>query len=227
MIDETRSERHLLPGWEHVGRQFRGLDRNDPAAWPVVPRLCLLAALAVLIVTGAWFAGVRGTLEQIDAERTEEARLKQDFQHKLPKAVHLAALRKQREEVLHQVTQLERQLPGRAEMDALLSDINEAGRGRGLHFDLFRPGQASLRPHYAELPIALKVSGRYHDIGAFAADIANLPRIVTLHQLVITPGRDGLLTLEATAKTYRTLDPGEIAAPAKARPPATAPGGAP
>ena len=119
----------------------------------------------------------------------------------------LEALRQQREQVLQYVTQLEKQLPGKAEMDALLSDINQAGLGRSLYFDLFRPGQVTVKDYYAELPIALKVTGRYHDIGAFAADIANLSRIVTLNNLTITPAKDGLLVMEATAKTFRYLDP--------------------
>jgi type IV pilus assembly protein PilO len=112
------------------------------------------------------------------------------------------------------VTQLEKQLPGKAEMDALLSDINQAGIGRGLQIDLFRPGQVAVKDYYAELPIAIKVSGRYHDIGAFAGDIANLSRIVTLHDLSIAPkDKDGSgnLVMEATARTYRYLDPAEVA----------------
>lgn len=225
MATDPRLDSRPLNAWRHALRQFQGLDRSDPAAWPLVPRLSLLTMLALAFVAVAWFAAVRGVLDQLEAERVEEARLKQEFQRKLPKATHLAELRLQREEVLRQVTQLEQQLPGRSEMDALLSDINQAGRGRGLHFDLFRPGPATVRAHYAELPIALKVSGRYHDIGAFAADVAHLPRIVTLHQLAITPGRDGLLVMEATAKTYRYLDPEEAAAQRKDRPAPTAPAG--
>jgi len=112
------------------------------------------------------------------------------------------------------VTQLEKQLPGKAEMDALLSDINQAGLGRGLQFELFRPGQVQVKEYYAELPISIRVNGRYHDLGSFAADIANLSRIVTLHNLVINPvPRDasGNLSMEATARTYRYLDSAEIA----------------
>jgi len=113
---------------------------------------------------------------------------------------------------------LEKQLPGKAEMDALLSDINQAGLGRGLEFDLFRPGQVSVKDYYAELPISIRVSGRYHDIGAFTADIANLSRIVTLHNLVIAAvnakdskdSQSGNLYMEATARTYRYLDPAEL-----------------
>jgi type IV pilus assembly protein PilO len=110
------------------------------------------------------------------------------------------------------VTQLEKQLPGKAEMDALLSDINQAGLGRGLQFELFKPGQVVLKDYYAELPISIKVAGRYHDVGSFAGDIANLSRIVTLHNVTITSGKDlsGVLTMEATARTYRYLDQNEI-----------------
>jgi type IV pilus assembly protein PilO len=120
------------------------------------------------------------------------------------------------------VTQLEKQLPSKAEMDALLSDINQAGLGRSLYFELFRPGQVTVKEYYAELPIALRVTGRYHDVGAFASDIANLSRIVTLNNLTVGPGRDGSLVLDATAKTFRYLDPEEVAAQRKAAAPAGA-----
>ncbi|MDQ6881136.1 MAG: type 4a pilus biogenesis protein PilO, partial [Pseudomonadota bacterium] len=138
-------------------------------------------------------------------------------------AVNLDALKKQREQVQQYVTQLEKQLPSKAEMDALLSDINQAGLGRSLRFELFRPGQVSAKEYYAELPIALRVAGRYHDIGSFASDIANLSRIVTLNNLSIIPTKDGTLQMEATAKTFRYLDGDEVAAQRKAA--ATAPGG--
>jgi len=127
-------------------------------------------------------------------------------------AVNLDALKKQLEQVQQYVSQLEKQLPSKAEMDALLSDINQAGLGRSLQFELFRPGQVSVKEYYAELPITVKVTGRYHDVGLFAADIANLSRIVTLNNLALTPvrDRDGVLTLECTAKTFRYLDQEEI-----------------
>jgi type IV pilus assembly protein PilO len=118
------------------------------------------------------------------------------------------------------VLTLEKQLPSKSEMDALLSDINQAGVGRGLDFELFRPGQINVREYYAELPIAVKVSGKYHDLGAFASDIANLPRIVTLNNLSVQAGKGGSLTLDAIAKTYRYLDQDEIAAQRKAKQPA-------
>jgi type IV pilus assembly protein PilO len=174
-----------------------------------------------------WFLLLSGASDQLQAERDKEPTLKQDYRAKLAQAVNLDELRKQKSQVEEYVTQLEKQLPGKAEMDALLSDINQAGLGRGLQFELFRPGQVVVKDYYAELPISIKVSGRYHDIGSFTADIANLSRIVTLHDLNIAPagaaGRDknanasGLLTMEATARTYRYLDPSEIEEQRKAK----------
>jgi type IV pilus assembly protein PilO len=163
-----------------------------------------------------WFAWLSTSQEELEASQAQELTLREDYKTKLAKAVNLDALKKQREQVQQYVTQLEKQLPSKAEMDALLSDINQAGLGRSLQFDLFRPGQVAVKEYYAELPIAIKVTGRYHDIGAFASDIANLSRIVTLNNLSITPKPDATLTLDATAKTFRYLDGEEIAAQRKA-----------
>jgi type IV pilus assembly protein PilO len=138
----------------------------------------------------------------------------------LGQAVNLTELRKQKLQVQEYVTQLEKQLPGKAEMDALLSDINQAGLGRGLQFELFRPGQVAVKEYYAELPIAIRITGRYHDIGSFAADVANLSRIVTLHNInLVTVARDasGNLSMEATARTYRYLDASEVDAQRRAQ----------
>jgi type IV pilus assembly protein PilO len=205
-------------------RQFTGLDPRDPAAWPRGPRLLLCAGLAALTLTVLWFARIASTAQALAELQAQEAQLKSDYTRKVAQAVHLLTLRRQRDQVQAHVTALERQLPGRAEMDALLSDINQAGLSRSLVFELFRPGQVVLRDHYAELPIAIKVSGRYHDIGAFVADVAHLSRIVTLNNLAITPHRDGLLVMEATAKTFRDLDLAESAA---RRPPGPAAGPVP
>ncbi|HUR88425.1 MAG TPA: type 4a pilus biogenesis protein PilO, partial [Ramlibacter sp.] len=129
--------------------------------------------------------------------------------------------KKQREQVQQYVTQLEKQLPSKAEMDALLSDINQAGLGRSLNFELFRPGNVGVREYYAELPITIKVTGRFHDIGSFASDVANLSRIVTLNNISIQPGGakgvDGVLVMDATAKTFRYLDNDEVSAQRKAQ----------
>jgi type IV pilus assembly protein PilO len=178
----------------------------------------------VAVVVLGWFLLMQTSHEELDAERAKEPVLKADYRAKLAQAVNLAELRKQKLQVEGYVTQLEKQLPGKAEMDALLSDINQAGLGRGLQFELFRPGQVIVKDYYAELPISIRVSGRYHDMGEFAADIANLSRIVTLHNMNITtaPGTTGALGMEATARTYRYLDQTELeatrAAAAKAKP---------
>ena len=196
--------------------QFRGLDPKDPSVWPALPRYSVLLAVIVAVVAGLWFAWLSDSELELEAEQAKEVKLRADYQVKLAKAVNLEVLKKQREQVLQYVTQLEKQLPSKAEMDALLSDINQAGLGRSLQFELFRPGQVFVRDYYAELPISLRVSGRYHDMGSFASDIANLSRIVTLNNLTITPRPDGSLLMEATAKTFRYLDPTEIASQRKA-----------
>ncbi|MBA2962581.1 MULTISPECIES: type 4a pilus biogenesis protein PilO [Ramlibacter] len=195
---------------QKVAAQFRGLDPNDPASWPLVPRLAACLALMVAIVVALWFVWLTNSDQELDQEIAKEKSLKEDYSKKLAQAVNLDALKKQREQVQQYVTQLEKQLPSKAEMDALLSDINQAGLGRSLSFELFRPGQVNVKEYYAELPIALKVTGRYHDIGSFASDIANLSRIVTLNNVGVTPGRDGMLSMDATAKTFRYLDADEV-----------------
>jgi len=196
--------------------QFSGLDPKDPSSWPSIPRYGLFAVTSIVIVVALWFVWLDGENEVLLQEQAKEAKLREDYKTKLTKAVNLDVLKKQREQVQQYVTQLEKQLPSKAEMDALLSDINQAGLGRSLQFDLFRPGQIAVKDYYAELPIAIKVTGKYHDIGAFASDIANLSRIVTLNNLAITPKVDGTLVLDSTAKTFRYLDKDEVAAQSKA-----------
>ncbi len=204
---------------EKVLGQFRNLDPKDPSNWPVFPRYALFVAITVLVVVGLWFLWLNTSADELEAEQAKEVKLREEYKVKLGKAVNLDALKKQREQVQQYVTQLEKQLPSKAEMDALLSDINQAGLGRSLQFDLFRPGQVAVKDYYAELPIAVRVTGRYHDIGAFASDIANLSRIVTLNNLTILPAKEGTLAMDATAKTFRYLDATEVAAQRKAAAP--------
>jgi type IV pilus assembly protein PilO len=198
--------------FEGAASQFRGLNPNEPGQWPVLPKLVTWAVLAIGVIVVGWFLLLSDVTNELEAERGKEPALKADYRSKLGQAVNLGELRKQKLQVEEYVTQLEKQLPGKAEMDALLSDINTAGLGRGLQFELFRPGQVVVKDYYAELPIAIKVSGRYHDIGAFAADVANLSRIVTLHNITIVTGKDqsGVLSMDATARTYRYLDASEL-----------------
>lgn len=196
--------------------QFRNLDPQDPSSWPALPRYLTFFAIALVLVVALWFLWLNASQEELLAEEAKEVKLREEYTVKLGKAVNLGALKKQREQVQQYVTQLEKQLPSKAEMDALLSDINQAGLGRSLQFDLFRPGQVNVKDYYAELPIAVRVTGRYHDFGAFASDIANLSRIVTLNNLLIVPAKDGTLAMETMAKTFRYLDKDEVAAQSKA-----------
>jgi type IV pilus assembly protein PilO len=213
-----------LNAWfQDAQEQFRGLNPNEPGQWPILPKLLAFLVTAILVVGLGWVGLLSSQSDELQAERDKEPRLKDEYRSKVAQAINLGELRKQRIQVEEYVKQLEKQLPGKAEMDALLSDINQAGLGRGLEFDLFRPGQVAVKDYYAELPIAIRVSGRFHDIGAFTADIANLSRIVTLHNLTIASattnasgGKDakdsgqGNLYMEATARTYRYLDQAEL-----------------
>ncbi|MBK9443541.1 MAG: type 4a pilus biogenesis protein PilO [Comamonadaceae bacterium] len=200
-----------LKAWaEGVSTQFRSLDTKDPSSWPLLPRFAVFTFIVTAIVVALWFAWLTDKQDELTAEQEKEVKLRDEYKVKLAKAVNLEALKKQREQVQQYVTQLEKQLPSKSEMDALLSDINQAGIGRSLQFDLFRPGQVLVKDYYAELPIAVRVTGRYHDIGSFAADIANLSRIVTINNMSIVPVKEGALTMDATAKTFRYLDGEEV-----------------
>jgi type IV pilus assembly protein PilO len=201
--------------FEQAQGQFSGLNPNEPGQWPLLPKLASFLLAVVVVVILGWVALLSGQSDELQAERDKEPQLKGEYQAKVAQAVNLAELRKQRIQVEEYVKQLEKQLPGKADMDALLSDINQAGLGRGLDFELFRPGQVSVKDYYAELPISIRVAGRFHDIGAFTGDIANLSRIVTLHNMVIggVATKDqpqGSLYMEATARTYRYLDQTEL-----------------
>ena len=197
-----------------MGEQFRGLQGRHPGLWPAVPRATLLAAIFAALLGLAYVLYWQGLFEELQVGEAKEIQLKTQFQDKMRMAVNLEVLREQKVLVTKYVSGLEKQLPSKAEMDALLSDINQAGVGRSLQFELFKPGQVVIRDYYAELPINIRLSGRYHDLAAFTSDISNLSRIVTLNDLSIAaPVRDatGMLTMDAVAKTYRYLDPEEVA----------------
>jgi type IV pilus assembly protein PilO len=205
-----------------VSAQFQGLDfRRHPSTFPVIPRYALLLVVTVGVLVAAlgvfWLNGLN---DELSAARDQEAKLRQDYITKLRQAVILNILRNQKKEVMQYVDSLEKQLPGKSEIDALLSDINQAGLERNLQFELFKPGNVILKEYYAELPISIKITGRYHDIGAFAADVANFSRIVTLSELSLVPAdkkHPDQLTLNATARTFRYLDPDEIEAQRKVK----------
>lgn len=199
--------------FQDLQAQFENLDPKDPSLWPLLPRSLLCGAITLLTAGAAWYFYLSGFEEDLERERATEVTLRSDYEKKLLKAVSLDGLKKQREQVQQYVIQLEKQLPSKSEMAALLSDINQAGLGRSLQFELFKPGSEVVKDYYAELPISVKISGGFHDMGMFASDIAHLPRIVTLNNLSIAPkGSDGALTLEATARTYRYLDAEEVKA---------------
>jgi type IV pilus assembly protein PilO len=191
--------------------QFQGLTLDNVGTWPLLPRVAVWLVAVILCAVVGWFLLWTNQVDELEGLRQQETQLKEQYRSKLQQAINLEDLRRQKEQVSQYVLTLEKQLPSKAEMDALLSDINQAGIGRGLQFELFRPGQTNLKEYYAELPIAVKLSGKYHDLGAFASDIANLPRIVTLNNLNVQATREGTLSLDATAKTFRYLDEQEVA----------------
>lgn len=202
---------------QSLAAQFEGLSGRHPGQWPLAPRvLCGAGVMAAVIVLG-YFAYWSTQFEDQQLGAQEEVKLREEYRNKMAQAINLEALQAQKVLVDQYVERLQKQLPSKAEMAALLSDITQAGVGRGLQFDLFRPGQVVVRDYYAELPISIKVTGSYHDVGAFAGDMANLPRIVTLNNMALTSVKDGTLALEAVAKTFRYLDPEEASAQRKAR----------
>jgi type IV pilus assembly protein PilO len=197
--------------------QFKGLNPKDPGAWPPLPKALLLLVLLIGILVGAYFLDWSDQIEQLEAGRTQETKLKEEYKNKKQQSINLDLYRQQLREIDSSLGALLKQLPKRSEMDALLVDINQAGLGRGLQFELFKPAAAeSARDFYAELPIQLKVIGNYHDIGAFASDIGALSRIVTLNDIALAGSKDGSLVMDATAKTFRYLDEEEVAAQRRA-----------
>jgi len=197
--------------------QFKGLNPKDPGAWPPLPKALLLFVLLIGILVGAYFLDWSDQIEQLEAGRAQETKLKEEYKNKKQQAINLDLYRQQLREIDSSLGALLKQLPKRSEMDALLVDINQAGLGRGLQFELFKPAAAeSARDFYAELPIQIKVIGNYHDIGAFASDIGALSRIVTLNDIALAGGKDGSLVMDATAKTFRYLDEEEVAAQRRA-----------
>jgi type IV pilus assembly protein PilO len=207
----------LKQSFADLAAQFEGLQGRHPGLWPLAPRLlCAAGVMAAVLGLGYYFYW-SGQFDEQDVLAAQELKLRDDYKAKMAQAINLDALEAQQQQVNRYVERLEKQLPSKAEMAALLSDINQAGIGRGLQFELFKPGQVVVKDYYAELPIDIKVTGHYHDIGEFAADMAKMPRIVTLNNLALTAGKDGTLSLDAIAKTFRYLDQDELDAQAKAR----------
>jgi type IV pilus assembly protein PilO len=196
---------------------LKRLDLKEMVTWPLPWKLVALSVLLIIIVfLGYWFDW-KGQLEELESARHKQEQLKATFLDKKRQAVNLEIYRKQLADIEQAFGALLKQLPNKSEMDALLTDINQAGLGRGLEFDLFKPApQETLSEFYAELPIAIRVTGNYHDMGAFASDISQLSRIVTLNDINVASGKEGLLTMDAIAKTFRYLDEEELAKQRKA-----------
>jgi len=203
--------------FQAIADDFRYMNPNDPGAWPLIPKITVLFGLFVLLLIGGWWFVWSDQLLELETKQHEEETLRQQYLDKKRQAVNLDLYTQQLAEIDRSFGALLKQLPNKSEIEALLIEVNQAGLGRGLQFDLFRPGAEQIKDFYAELPVAVKINGSYHDIGAFAADIAKLPRIVTLNSIAILPAKDGgVLTLDAAIKTFRYLDDEEVAKQKKA-----------
>lgn len=190
---------------------LRSLSFRDIGSWPLLPKALALTALVSAIVALGYFLDWRDQWESLEAAQNEELKLKDQYSQKKAKAINFELYVQQLNEVEQSFGALVKQLPNRSEIDALLTDINQAGLGRGLQFELFKPAaQEKMADFYAELPIKIKITGTYHDMGAFASDVAQLPRIVTLNDITINNDK-GTLVMESDAKTFRYLDEEEIA----------------
>jgi len=196
---------------------FKHTNWKDPGTWSFAPKLMVLVLILVAIPVAGFFGVWQGQIEELEKGLAQEQTLKTDYLAKKTQAINLDLHRQQLREIDTQFGALLKQLPNKSQMDALLVDINQSGLSRGLQFELFRPAPAeTAREFYSELPIAVRVVGTYHDMGAFAADVGQLPRIVTLNDISIEAGKDGNLTMDATARTFRYLDESEVAAQRKA-----------
>lgn len=211
--------------FDRLAQDFRQLDPNDPGQWPLGPRVVALAGIFVVVLVAAWWFDWSAQMETLDQKRQEESQLKEEWLSKKRQAVNLDAYKAQLTDIDRQFGALLKQLPSRTEMDNLLIDVNQAGLGRGLLFELWKPGAEAMRDFYAEVPVAVRVSGNYHDLGSFVGDVAKLPRIVTLNDVSIEVGKDAQLRMDASAVTYRYLDDAEVAAQKQAKAAQNAKGG--
>lgn len=195
-----------------IAADFKNMNPNDPGSWPLVPKITMLLALFVLLLAGGWWFFWSDQLLELETKEKEQETLKQEYLDKKRQAVNLDLYVQQLAEIDRSFGALLKQLPNKSEIEALLIEVNQAGLGRGLQFELFKPGQEIIKDFYAELPVSVKINGSYHDFGAFAADIAKLPRIVTLNNISLAPvGNGQQLSLDATTKTFRYLDEEELA----------------
>lgn len=192
--------------------QFATLDKNNAGGWPVLPKVVCAVSIFAATLTAGYFLDTQSQLDELAAGEAREEVLKKEYVDQYMQAVNLELYKKQLKEVEEVFGALLKQLPDRSKMESLITDINQAGVSQGLAFELFKPAASeTLQAFYAELPIAIKVQGTYHQLGMFAGDMSNLSRIVTLNDMHITVGKDGVLNMDATAKTFRYLDAQEMA----------------
>ena len=203
---------------------FRNLNPKDVGAWPLAPRIAVLVGLFLVVLFIGWWVWWSEQLSTFELRQQEELKLRDDYVAKKSQAINLDLYVQQLNEIDRSFGALLKQLPGKAEVESLLVEVNQSGMGRGLQFELFKPRQEIVMDFYAELPIDVKLTGNYHDFGAFADDIGRLSRIVMLNNLAITPAKDGSLVMNAVARTFRYLDEEEIAAKKKAEAAAKAKG---
>ncbi len=200
-----------------LANDFRNLNPKDVGAWPLAPRIATLLGMFALVLAAGWFLVCSDAIGTLELKQQEETKLRDDFLSKKRQSVNLDLYVQQLNEIDRSFGALLKQLPNKAEVESLLIEINQSGMGRGLQFELFKPSPEIVKDFYAELPISVKLTGNYHDFGAFAADIGRLSRIVTLNNIAITSNaKDGTLTMDAVTKTFRYLDESELAARRKA-----------
>lgn len=206
--------------FQQIAEDFRRLNNNDPGTWPIVPKITILVGVFLVIAALGWYFVWQDQLNTLSAAEAKEQKLKEEYLDKKKLAVNLDLYRQQLEEIDKSFGALLKQLPNRNEVESLLVEVNQAGLGRGLQFELFKPAAEVVKDFYAELPISVKINGSYHDLGAFAADVAKLPRIVTLNNINIglpAGSKDGAaqssgrLVMDMQVKTFRYLDEEEIA----------------
>jgi len=211
-------ELKLPPALNRIFEDIKRTNWRDPGTWSAAPKLVVLLAVLVTIPVVGFFVDTQAQLEELEQGALQESKLKQEYLNKKKQAINLDLHKQQLREIDTQFGALLRQLPNKSQMDALLVDINQAGLGRGLQFELFKPAaQETTKEFYAELPIQVRVTGTYHDMGAFAGDVGQLSRIVTLNDVAINAGKDGNLVMDATARTFRYLDEEEVAAQRRAQ----------
>ncbi|MDR0703261.1 MAG: type 4a pilus biogenesis protein PilO [Azoarcus sp.] len=207
--------------FQQLQNDFQGLNINDPGVWPLAPKIAAFVAMLLAVLVVGWLFDGSAQRVALEQSREKEQQLRESWVSKKRQAVNIDEYRRQLSEINRQLETLVRQLPGKAEMESLLSDINHAGLGRGLQFDLFKPAKDEIKEFYAAVPVQISVTGDYHSLGEFASDVARMPRIVTIKNLALTiaappqgkkaSAGDGRLRLDATAETYRYLEQDELA----------------